>query len=219
MSRTGRAAEHKGEDMNETKRTDNSRWLEFDRSDRIGLVVTLFAIAIAAVGMLVVAPLIAWARGETLPVPFLSEVQIPALDSAGVDHSEAAYMLLLEDASTGQRLLALAPDLAMAVLVLCCVALVLWIVRTIGAGDPFAPGQVGRLRGVAALLAFGVPVIEFARLPFMGGVLSGVDLGGLDPGVTITIPWLPIVVGLCVALLAEAFRAGARLRDDVEGLI
>lgn len=203
----------------QTSTNDGNRWLTFDRSDRIGLVIMLWLVAVAAVGTLVVAPLVAWVRGATLPVPLLSEIVVPELDSAGLGHSLAGYDVLLENPSVGQRLLVLVPGLALAAVVVACVVLCLRVVRAIGSGDPFATGQVGRLRAIAALLAFGVPVIELGRAALSGLVLSPVDLGGLDPVIELTIPWLPIVVGLCVALVAEAFRAGAALREDVEGLV
>lgn len=49
--------------------------------------------------------------------------------------------------------------------------------------------------------------------------MGGADLGGLPPTASISLPWLPIVAGLIVALIAQAFVAGAALRDDVEGLV
>ena len=46
------------------------------------------------------------------------------------------------------------------------------------------------------------------------------DLGGLTSvGVTLNPPWLAMIGGLVVALLAEAFKAGGRLRQDLEGLV
>ena len=37
--------------------------------------------------------------------------------------------------------------------------------------------------------------------------------------VVLDIPWPWLIAGMVVALLAEAFKAGSRLRDDVEGLV
>ena len=52
-----------------------------------------------------------------------------------------------------------------------------------------------------------------------GALLSDVDLGGLGLSVVLDIPWPWFIAGMVVALLAEAFKAGSRLRDDVEGLV
>ena len=35
----------------------------------------------------------------------------------------------------------------------------------------------------------------------------------------VAFPWLMLAAGMVVALLAEAFKSGAALRDDVSGLV
>ena len=52
-----------------------------------------------------------------------------------------------------------------------------------------------------------------------GALASNLDLGGLDLMVSMTLPWLPMTIGLVAALIAEAFKVGAKLSDDVDGLI
>ncbi len=37
--------------------------------------------------------------------------------------------------------------------------------------------------------------------------------------VWLDVPWVAVVSGMVVAMLAEAFKAGSGLRDDVEGLV
>jgi hypothetical protein len=51
-------------------------------------------------------------------------------------------------------------------------------------------------------------------------ILSDLDLGvGGGPRTVLTLPVVPFVAGLITAMVAEAFKAGARLQDDVDGLV
>ncbi|MFN8079347.1 MAG: DUF2975 domain-containing protein [Kineosporiaceae bacterium] len=193
--------------------------LAFDRWDRLGLTVSLAAVALVALAYTVIRPLLAWGRGEALSIPYLSAITVPQLDAVGTPYGEGRYDLHLADPTTGQRLIDLAPGLLLLALILTACWLVFRLMRDIGRGEPFAPRNVTRLRLLAAVLAFGVPVEFFARLSCTGALLSGIDLGSLSPAAQLDLPWLPVLAGVCVALLAEAFKTGARLRDDVDGLI
>ena len=193
--------------------------LAFDRSDRVGLAVTMWAIGVGGIAAYVIWPLWRWARDEALHIPFFSPVVVPALDAVGQPHGLGSYDLVLAHPSTGQRLLALVPGILTAGVVAAACVLVLAIMRPIGAGDPFAPGHVRRLRTLAFVLIIGPLVAMFAQIAGDGAIVGQLDLGGLAPGVSLSIPWLPLVVGLCIGLVAEGFKVGARLRDDVDGLI
>ena len=191
----------------------------FDRSDRWGLVFLLGAVALGAVIAWVVGPLTEWASGEPLTAEVLSTVTVPQLDATGVDYGPASYDVVLVDPSAGQRLLALAPGILATLLVLlACWCLVL-VLRTVAAGDPFEPLNVTRLRVVAAVLVIGWPVLFFLQMAVQGALLGSLDLGGLDVSFGLDLPWVPVLAGMVIAMLAEAFKAGSRLRDDVEGLV
>lgn len=193
--------------------------LAFDRTDRWALGVLLgFVVVLSAVAGVVV-PVLRWVRGEGIPLPFLSEVSVPALDAAGTRYGAAEYAVTLAEPSTGQRLLDLVPGVLVVLLLAAGAWLVVAVMRTIAAGNPFAAPNVTRLRALAGLLAVGPFVTSFVELPFRGALLGDVDLGGLDPGMAIEMPWAPLVAGLVLALLAEAFTTGRRLSDDVEGLV
>ncbi len=194
------------------------RWA-FDRSDRWGLGLLLALVALSAVAYHLVRPVADWAGGRPISVPYSSEVTVPTLDRAGQTYSAADYQLFLHHPSTADRLIDLVPGLAMAAVAVAACVLVFSVMRDIGRGDPFQPRNVARLRLLAGLLAFGIPVAAFARMACTGKLLSGAALGDLPLVATFTIPWQAIVAGTTVALLAEAFRAGDRLRRDVEGLI
>ena len=93
-------------------------WLAFDRSDRWGLTAILGLAALVAFVGWVIGPVVAWVRGEAIPVGLDSEVSVPALEAAGVRHGWAAYDAYLADPSTGQRVLAIVPGLLWMALVL-----------------------------------------------------------------------------------------------------
>lgn len=194
-------------------------WLAFDRFDRWGLAAMLGLVVVGAVVFWVVDPIVGWMRGEPLTPGMSSAVTVPQLDATGVGYGSADYAVDLVDPSVGQRLLDLAPGLAVTVLV----GIVSWclvgLLRTVGAGDPFEPRNVTRLRAVAGVLMLGVPVVLVLQEAVRGLLLADLDLGGLDVSFFVTVPWLPLVSGLVVALLSEAFKAGSRLRDDVDGLV
>lgn len=193
--------------------------LAFDRSDRIGLTVLLWLIGalsvVGAVGM----PLRSWVRGDAIPLPMTSPIRVADLDRTGVAYGSGTYAVDLAGVGTGQRILDLLPGILLAAIVLGIIAMLLRFMRDISVGTPFEPAQVTRLRAIAGLLLIGVPITYFARLSIDGALLSDLDLGGIDLAVSLDLPWLPMTLGLITALLAEAFKVGTRLRDDVEGLI
>lgn len=191
----------------------------FDRWDRLGLRLLLGAVCLASVVALVAAPIAGWLRGDPLAVPFASRVVVPELDAVGLSHGIGDYDLRVRDVTTGQRLLDLIPGVINAALVIGAAYLMLRFLRAVAGGETFAPQQVWRLRGIAGIMVVGAPVVEFARMSCTGALLGSVDLGGLAPALTIPLPWLAIVVGMCVALVAEAFKVGTALRDDVDGLV
>jgi LytS/YehU family sensor histidine kinase len=97
--------------------------------------------------------------------------------------------------------------------------LIIAVMRTIAAGDPFSTVNVRRLRILAAMLLLGPAITFFVATSIQGALLGDIPLGGLAYALTIDIPWAGFIAGLLLALLAEAFKAGSRLRDDVDGLI
>ncbi len=193
--------------------------LAFDRADRWGLAALLGLVSAGAFVGHVVVPLVGWASGGSLRVPFFSPVVVPALEGTGVGHGEADYDVVIAGPSVGMRLLDLLTGLVWLALVAAGCWLLLRVLTDIGRGDPFRPGNVRRLRAIAGLLVVGWPVAAGLQSVVAVALLADVDLGDLGPRATFTLPLVPMLVGLTVALLAEAFRAGSRLRDDVDGLV
>lgn len=199
-------------------------WLAFDRSDRWGFAVMLGLGVVATTLTQVVVPLVGWARGRQLAVPFVSDVDVAGLPTEHLDYRNPAdYELLIADPSTRQRLLDLLPGLGYVVVVAALAWLLFRLMRSIGRGDPFAAANVRRLRQMAGLLAVGWTVVYFAEATCSFAILAGVDLDGTGlaggPRTVLTLPIVPFVLGVIAALVAEAFKAGSRLQDDVAGLV
>ena len=116
-------------------------------------------------------------------------------------------------------MLDLVPGVLLTALAVTGAWLVLRVLQDVAAGDPFRPRNVTRLRGLAFLVALGLPVVWFARGAVDLGLLASLQLDAGVAGTVVAIPWAPVVAGMLIALVAEAFKLGAGLRDDVEGLV
>ena len=193
--------------------------LAFDRSDRIGLVVLLVGLSLVGLWAGLVAPLVAWAQGDPLPLELTSPVSVPDLEAVGLQPGPGTYEVMVEDPGAGHRLLGLAPGLLHVTMVVGISWLVWRLMQSIAAGDPFQPSNVTLLRLVAGLLVLGTAVAFFLEMLARGALAGSIDTGDLEPGFVLSVPWLPLVSGMVAALLAEAFKAGSRLRDDVAGLV
>lgn len=198
-------------------------WFRFDRADQWSFALLLGLGVVVSLVAWLIAPVVGWVQGDPLRVPFFSEVEVPGLAAAGIGHTEADYSLLLSDPTTRQRVLDLVPGVVYLLLVATVAWLLLRVMLTIGRGEPFAPANVRRLRALALVLMVGWTVAYFTEATCTFAILADVDLeaAGVEggPRAALTLPVLPFVVGLATAMVAEAFKAGARLQDDVEGLV
>lgn len=201
------------------QRTGSKDRLAFTKSDRIGLTALLFLVNGSAIVGWVVGPILSWLKGDPLWTPFISKVTVPALDAAGVPYSAATYDIRVASPTAGQRIFGLVAGLLWAAVLIAGSLIVARLMRSIAEGNAFDRANVGRLRWLAALLIGAVPVAYVVDLFARGALVTGAELGGLPPTASISIPWLPIVAGMVVALIAQAFVAGSALRDDVDGLV
>ena len=193
--------------------------LAFDRTDRRGLVALLGLLALGALLVWVVAPLRDWLAGAGIPLALVSPVSVPELDAAGVDHGLAI--------TTTCSSLTRPPDsgsspwrqglLAAALLLVGC-----WFVLRVMRASPRVTLRTAQRHPPAGRR--GDPRDRRPRglLPRHGGARRPARLDGprgWSRRLFLSIPWQAVVAGMVVALLAEAFRAGSRLRDDVAGLV
>ena len=192
----------------------------FDRADRWSLVVLLGLVALVTLAVQVVLPLVGWARGRG----HLARLPRPGR-GAGARHGGRHARLPgprrrhAHRPTAAQRLLDLLPGVLLTAVVVAGAWLVLRVLRDVAAGDPFRPRNVTRLRALAVLVAIGLPVVWFAQGAVDLGLLTSLDIDAGVAGVVVAVPWAPVVAGMLVALVAEAFKLGAGLRDDVEGLV
>lgn len=120
--------------------------------------------------------------------------------------------------TAAQRVAFLGAGLTESLATILVLLLLLRIVRTLRVGDPFVLANARRLRlialavavggtGASALLAWGEHLVlsDAAIAPLVHEQLH--------------ITFLPLIAGLGVLLLAEVFRRGALMRDDLQGLV
>ncbi|MFA9429222.1 DUF2975 domain-containing protein [Egicoccus sp. AB-alg2] len=141
------------------------------------------------------------------------------VESGGREGADA--VLEVDRLPLALRLLAASPAVAIGVLTLAGSWLFSRLLREVAAGRPFAHRNVTRWRGMAAT------VLAVALLPSALGTLATVAvLGRVDPagdapvGFTILdLPLLPLLLVAALLVMAEVFRHGGALADDVEGLV
>jgi len=95
------------------------------------------------------------------------------------------------------------------------------VLRTVRAGRPFAKRNATWLAIVAVAVAVGGGIAPAVR---EAGAVAAVDHLGLmaqdSPFVTVmSFSLVPLLVGVVILGVAEAFRRGAAMADDVDGLV
>jgi hypothetical protein len=144
----------------------------------------------------------------------------------------------VEGLSLTTKLVMGASSILWTAVVVTVVVVVLRLVRSLGEGDPFALGSTALVKAGWAVMAGGAAAAWVGTLGDwfaskdvfeVWGWSSTKDLGdGADltalgwpsPGaVQLGFPWIPLVAGLALFVLAAVFRSGAQLRQDTEGLV
>ena len=188
----------------------------------------LRAVAVGAVLVAIVLPLHRLLMpGGSVPVSLVADavrtVAVPGLP-AGVTASVAEGTVSLDVAGLppGLRLLTEASGVVAALAVAAGAWWLAGVLGTVAGGHPFHRRNSARLRGVAAAVLVGgvlAPIVDdLAGL----AVLDHLDLLGPDSPFVLTLlhfDALPVLLTLVVLAAAEAFRRGAAMADDVEGLV
>jgi hypothetical protein len=120
--------------------------------------------------------------------------------------------------TTAQRVAFLGAGIVESVATIAVLLLLLLITRTLRLGDPFVLANARRLRLIAVAVIIGGT--GASALHAWGAHLVLTD-AAIAPLVheQLHITLLPLAAGLGVLLLAEVFRRGALMRDDLEGLV
>jgi hypothetical protein len=188
----------------------------------------LRAVAVGAVLVAIVLPLHRLAMpGGSVPVSLAAEVartlDVPGLpDGVTASVADDSVHLDVPQVPTGLRLLTEASGVVTALAVGAGAWWLAGVLRTVAAGRPFDRRNSARLRGVAAAVLVGGAVTP--ALADLAGfaVLEHLDLVGPDSPFVLTllhVNFLPLLLTLVVLAAAEAFRRGAALADDVDGLV
>ncbi len=199
-------------------RTRKRDWLAFDAGDRLALQALLLLTMLWAAGYWIAQPIWDWARDNPLQVPYSGPVDLPQLDGTGLTATDAEFVILLPDPTVSQRLLSMLPGLLAAAVVLAVAWLLRRVLADVASGEPFRRANVRRLRIISLTIMVGWSLAGLAAAMVMIPILEAADMGELPLGATWVLPVVPIGIGMVLALMAEAFKIGAGLRDDVDGL-
>jgi hypothetical protein len=117
-----------------------------------------------------------------------------------------------------QRFGLVGSDVIEGAVTLAVLLLLLRVVRSLRHGDPFHRANARRLGAIAFLVGVVGQLAAILRAWGEGLVLGNTTVA---PYVrhSVDVSWLPFAAGLGLALLAEVFRRGSVLREDVAGLV
>ena len=146
---------------------------------------------------------------------------LPEGTSGVVVDNEAISNITLSiwDSTILEQVLARLNHLIAGLAVLAAAVLINKIMRSVAAGDPFAPGNAGRFRLLAIIVG------AYAILHSIPGAVASslaLERAGLTADLAPSLnldPFGIIVIPFGLLVLAEAFRRGGQLRADTEGLI
>lgn len=195
--------------------------LTFDKQDYGWSYLAMVLAAIAVSAIAVVLPLIDWVRGVPLSTSAVLFDPQP-VDGAADGASAATDVVQVEisDAPASAWFGHVGLGLLFALAVFIFLALLWRFMRSLEHGTPFTGTNVTRLRAMGAILLF-APVLD----SILRGLLNRhiLDIAfGQRPAWSFQMPYQTMaMMGLGVVLLciAEVFRRGVELEEDVEGLV
>jgi hypothetical protein len=142
-------------------------------------------------------------------------------EGSRVETGDASLVLRAPDSTLAEQLLSRAGALVLGLSLGVGGVLLRRLLLSIAEGRPFRSGNARRLAVIAVLVAAAGTLAGV--LPDIAGVLVLDRLGLTGPdepfAVGVTFPLRPVLVAPVILALAEAFRRGAELADDVDGLV
>lgn len=196
-------------------------WLALSRADYFATKVILGIAVAGSVMSGLGRPVVDAATGAPLPASYITKVTSNIDLPRGATHDGLATLdLLFNDATMGERFTQALPGLVFAGLAIAVGWLLFQLLRSTQSGEPFTMRNVRRIQTIALVVGVGGIVEQYAAgfadsmvvltrgLPDTPSLFFGFSF---SPG--------PVVAMLVIVLLAEVFRRGVALRDDVEGLV
>ncbi len=88
------------------------------------------------------------------------------------------------------------------------------ILKTVSAGDPFVDSNAKRVRWIGLVLIIATFVEAFADFAVFGYADVTFVTEGFDLDAHFSLDFIQLIAGLCVLVIAEVFRQGAKLREE-----
>lgn len=206
--------------------SSTSRAVRTARAITVGLLV----LTVAFIALVLVSVLIGVFRhgdsllyGDRMTVPLqVSADDVDTLPDGITLDSWLAVDVEIKDPTTYQMLLRSARDLAPAVVVAWAWWLLASIMRSAVRGDPFGQDNARRFRSLGVLLivgGFALNMLNYAVLNALFTHVPEYPSVDLAAGPFTPLPGGMLVGGLVAFALAAIFADGARLREDVEGMV
>jgi hypothetical protein len=190
-----------------------TRWTRLDQVSLEGLLWLLPGLAL----LQVVVQLVRAARGDALT----SRGHVPEQLVTAAEPVTGALSgaVVVQDPTAAQYAWALAPPLVLLVLAVVVARLLLGVVRSLRDGDPFSPANARRFAALSSVVIVGGVLLQCFQ-----GVAHARTIAPLlsDGPASWTLDlelWPVLAGGALFGFLAEVFSRGARLREDVEGLV
>ncbi|MBJ7456172.1 MAG: DUF2975 domain-containing protein [Thermoleophilia bacterium] len=203
-----------------------ARWWRAGVDDRTAQVllegVLLLSMVVAGIGSLLA--VIGTVRDRTVErsVPLAPEHVDLGPGAGGYSVEAATGTATLDGAGGGALIGSVAPQVLGAAVVVGTAYLLWRVVRSLREGDPFNRRNARRLTAAALIVMIGgtaVGVVDaMVGLVFATEAAEALgDDSAVAPGTGLS--FLPIAIGLVLGVLAEVFRRGAAMREELEGLV
>jgi hypothetical protein len=196
-------------------------WLAFGRADFIAAKILLGVAVVGAVLFGLAGPILGTVNSTPLKISYTTTVGTGIeLPRGATPDGTATMVLLLKDATLVERLGQALPGLLVVAMTTAVAWLLLQLLRSTQAQEPFTRQNVMRINKIALIVGFGGVLWQLASAVADNAIYATDRLPRLAYlPFEATFSLFPLLAMFVIALIAEAFRRGVVLRDDVEGLI
>ena len=197
--------------------------LEFSRVDylifRVILVVTMVASGCAGL----VAPLFAWAADRPINATFARNIDAAAdrLPTGVTAQNPVNIVVAVNDPSAAERVVNALSNLLIAAIIFIVCLFVLRLLNDLRRGKPFSASNFRRVHIIAALVGIGAIVVSFFDAVSNAQLLINRLPANpeMDVVFSMSVPMSWLAAMLLLIVVAEVYRRGTELQDDVEGLV